>query len=166
MAGGLSDGRGTISEINVTPLVDVMLVLLIVFMVTTPIIVKDMMPRQLDVNLPATDSAPMQPDPDNEAFIVQLHSDFRVTVPGTENNKKPLEIIDCSKVTGGAFSVCLEPFQRKLGAILDVRKDLTVLLAADRALPYGFVIDVMARVRGAGVTRLGMITDPPERPGK
>ena len=156
-AGPSNKNTGTLSEINVTPLVDVMLVLLVVFMITTPILVDSQRPRKVDVNLPKVDGETMEPGDDH--FVLTLHKDFRITVQG---DKGQIPVVDCSSVRDGNFGACLAELQTKLKANARVQKDRTVFLEADRALAYGFVVDVMSRVKGAGVERLGMVTDPPE----
>lgn len=170
MAFGGGNQRGSISEINVTPLVDVMLVLLIVFMVTTPIIVDEMKQRNVEITLPNT-NAPVITNDDIQT-IIGIHADYRVTLdlgkgesvlaacPGTPTDAPAGAP---AVVPGPAdYEKCLDGLQPKLEAneaLAD--KTLRVFLMADRALPYGYVVDVMARIRGAGLVNLGMVTNPP-----
>jgi len=160
---GMSSGggqKGALSEINVTPLVDVMLVLLIVFMVTTPILVEDMQQRKVEVDLPSTTSnTPLKPS-DIQQLVLTLHPDHRITMLG--DGDAPLELVNCSAQAAAAdFAVCLEPLEAKLRANPKVQAEKKLFLQADRRLPYGFVVDVMARARNAGIPSLGMVTNPP-----
>ncbi len=133
MTSGKGGGRGTLSEINVTPMVDVMLVLLIIFMVTTPLI-----QQGVKVNLPETKAAPVEAD-----------------------EKKLVVSIDVAKrVFIGEAEVTLAEFEEKLKANAKAQKDKEMYLHADRDLPYGIVVDVMAAAQRSGVTNVGMITDP------
>lgn len=157
--GGGGRKRAALNEINVTPLVDVMLVLLIVFMVTTPIIVEQVNKRQVDIDLPATNSnQPVKPD--QLQTIISLHGDFRVGLDTGVGDESPLA--DCSKAPPADFSACLDGLEEKLKANPKLKEVDRVYLMADRKLPYGFVVDVMARLRNAGLVNLGMVTNPPE----
>jgi biopolymer transport protein TolR len=135
---GMSTGRGgqgraTMSEINVTPLVDVMLVLLIIFMITAPLI-----QQGVKVNLPEARAA---------------------AVEATE--KKLVLSVDAQKrVFIGEAEVPLQDLEEKLRANAKAQADKEVYLHADREIPYGIVVEVMAAAQRAGVTNLGMITDP------
>jgi biopolymer transport protein TolR len=122
------------SEINVTPLVDVMLVLLIIFMVTAP-----MMVQGVDVSLPETSAAPI-PTGEEDRLVISVDRDSRVFI-----NTVAVE-----------FSFLGE----KLAAIMENRKDRQVFLKADKDVSYGFVVSVMAEIKGAGVEKLGMLTQP------
>ncbi len=126
---------GTMSEINVTPFVDVMLVLLIIFMVTAP-----MMQQGVDVDLPKTKAAPIKVG--EERLIV--------TVTKTQN----------VYINKTAFSV--EELQQKLTKIREANPTREVFLRADKNVPYGFVVGVMAAIKEAGIAKLGMVTDVSE----
>jgi biopolymer transport protein TolR len=132
MTGGGSDS-GLMSEINVTPFVDVMLVLLIIFMVTAP-----MMVQGVDVSLPEASSAPMQSD--QEHLVITVDKNQQVFI-----NELQVEV---------------DFLQQKLRKILEGREDRQVFLKADRDIAYGIVVRVMAEVKAAGVEKLGMITLP------
>ena len=123
-----------LSQINVTPLVDVMLVLLVIFMVTAPIL-----HQGVDVNLPKVRTGSLAGE---EAQLV-----VTVTVNG------PVYLND----------TVMEPaaLLTKLQAILRETPDRNVFLRADAAVPYGEVMRVMSSLREAGVQRLGMVTEPP-----
>lgn len=125
------------AEINVTPLVDVMLVLLIIFMVTAP-----MMQTGIDVNLPRVKAKSV--DVTEEKLVLTINGAKEIFL-----NKTRMSLVDLAK---------------KLEYIFASRIDREVFLRADKNVPYGFVVEVMAEVRKAGVDKLGMITEPPEEP--
>ena len=123
------------SEINVTPFVDVMLVLLIIFMVTAP-----MLQQGVDVDLPKTKPSPIKID--EERLVV--------TVTRTKNvyiNKRSFAVKDLKK---------------KLEKIREANPGKEVFLRADKNVPYGFVVEVMAAIKEAGISKLGMVTDVSE----
>ena len=138
---GSSNGgnRTVLSEINVTPFVDVMLVLLVIFMVTAPILYQG-----VEVNLPKTTSKP---------------------IPSIQREKKVVVTIDSR---GDVFiekkKYSLSELKLKVrGLIVGKGKDLEkeqVFLRADSSVPYGTVIDVMTEIRKAGVQNIGLITEP------
>ena len=121
------------SDINVTPFVDVMLVLLIIFMVTAP-----MMTHGVKVETPQTTHEKM--DVDEKALVISIDASRRVFI-----NKYQL---NASEV------------REKLPTILDVKQTREVYLKADKSLPYGLVMDVMAQIRDAGIEKIGMVTEP------
>ena len=121
------------SEINVTPFVDVMLVLLIIFMVTAP-----MMVQGVDVDLPAATSEPLPTDENN--LIISIDLDRKVFINDQE--------------VSPAF------LTEKLGAVLENLDAKGVYLKADKGVPYGIVVNVMSKIKQAGIESLGMITLP------
>ena len=121
------------SEINVTPFVDVMLVLLIIFMVTAP-----MMIQGLNVDLPEATAKPL--DSEKEHLVITINKDQQVYI--------------------NDFEVTVEFLRDKLLKILQGRTDREVYLKADKNIPYGIVVQVMAEIKGAGIEQLGMITEP------
>ena len=130
-----NSGSKLLAEINVTPLVDVVLVLLIIFMVTAP-----MLQMGIDVNLPRVKSKSI--DVTEEKLVLTINSAKEIFI-----NKNKVS------VTGlGA----------KLENIFANRIDREVFMRADKNVPYGFVVEVMSAVRKAGVDKLGMITEAPE----
>jgi biopolymer transport protein TolR len=132
------NSKGLVSEINVTPLVDVMLVLLIIFMVTAP-----MMTQGVDVKLPES-SAPAIPS-DDERLVVTVTQERKVYI-----NDNVVE---------------LDELQSKLTAITQNRVDHKgVFLRADEQIPYGFVMQVMGMIRQAGIDQIGMVTEPAKNP--
>ena len=131
---GMSTGRGgAMSDINVTPLVDVMLVLLIIFMVTAP-----MMMQGVEVNLPQTTTK----------SIKTQEEPLMLTV-----NKEKEIFIERQRIK-------LDSLETKIQKIFQNRKDKEILLRADKEVPYGFVIKVIAKVKQAGIDKLGMVTEP------
>ena len=125
---------GAISNINVTPLVDVMLVLLVIFMVTAPIL-----QQGVDINLPKVKAAALTGE--EQQLVVAVNRSGQVYL-----NDTPITVPE------------LGP---KLQAILKVRPDRQVFLRADQNVRYGEVMLVISTIKGAGVERLGMVTEPP-----
>lgn len=153
-AGG--GGSGVMAEINVTPLVDVMLVLLIIFMITAPMIeTKKASQRKVGVDLPQTDGVPVDLEED-EKLILSVTKDLKFSIGGNP-------LADCAEehARTGRTADCLNVLEEKLKGNKKVRKDRELYLEADRSIPYGVVVDAMARIKKAGVDQLGMITDPP-----
>ena len=128
--------RGTMSQINVTPLVDVMLVLLVIFMVTAP-----MMQQGVQVNLPKADGKSLAPKEDT--LVVSVEKSGKTSINSSE--------------------VAQDQLKDKLSTMLAGRAKREVFLKADSSVPYGEVVKVMAQIKGAGVERLGMVTESPER---
>lgn len=130
-----SNGEKLVSEINVTPLVDVVLVLLIIFMVTAP-----MLQMGMDINLPQAKAKTL--DVNEEKIVLNI------------NGKKELYINN--------YKTTMAELGGKLEAIFKSRIEREVYMRADKDVPYGFVVQVMSEVRKAGVDKLGMITEPPK----
>ncbi|MBW1748801.1 MAG: protein TolR [Deltaproteobacteria bacterium] len=128
-----TNGDRLMSDINVTPFVDVMLVLLVIFMVTAP-----MMMQGVDVALPETTSQPLAAKKEN--LIITI-------------NKK-------NEIYINTYQVTIDFLQEKLKKILEGRSDRGVYLRADRDIPYGFVVRVMSEIKAGGVEKLGMVTEP------
>lgn len=132
-----SSGRSTMSQINVTPFVDVMLVLLIIFMVTAP-----MMEKGVDVNLPEVQNAPNLAAA-KEPLVVTVEKNGAISI-GRSKVDTPAKLIPV------------------LQQVLKDRKEKEVFLEADREVPYGKVVQVMAAIRQAGVDKLGMVAQEPK----
>jgi len=130
-----SDHRRPMAEINVTPFVDVMLVLLIIFMVTAP-----MLQMGIDVNLPRVKAKSV--DVAEEKLVLTINHSKEIFL-----NKN---------------LIAMKDLKTKLEHIFAARIDREVYLRADRNVPYGFVVETMAEIRKAGVDKLGMITEAPE----
>jgi biopolymer transport protein TolR len=139
MQTGGREGRTVMSEINVTPFVDVMLVLLIIFMVTTPILYQGM-----DVNLPKTQSGPIPSLDREKKVVVTLNSAGEIFIEKDEYSLNQLR--------GEVQKLIAER-----GA--DIRNE-EVFLRADTGVSYGKVVEVMSEIRNAGVEKLGLITEP------
>lgn len=135
-AGGGGKSRATLSEINVTPLVDVMLVLLIMFMVTTPL-----MQQGIEVDLPKTSASGVEPS--EEPFVLMIGADQKMTIA-----KSP---------------IAMGELRTKLSAIFENKKNKQVYIQADRKVDYGFVAEAMAEIRAAGVFNIGLITLPKDK---
>jgi biopolymer transport protein TolR len=127
------DNKKMMSDINVTPFVDVMLVLLIIFMVTAP-----MMMQGVEVNLPKTETRRIKSQEDPLILTI---------------NKKKEIFIETHRIK-------LEDLEKKVLRIFANRREKEILLRADKDVPYGFVIKVVSRIKKAGIEKLGMVTEP------
>ena len=125
--------RELMSDINVTPFVDVMLVLLIIFMVTAP-----MMIEGLNVDLPEATAKPL--DSEKEHLVITIDKELLVYI--------------------NDFKIGVDSLGDKLNKMLQGRSDREVYLKADKTIPYGIVVQVMAEIKKAGIEQLGMITEP------
>jgi biopolymer transport protein TolR len=135
MAMDSGQGRGQmVSQINVTPLVDVMLVLLVIFMVTAPII-----QQGVEVTLPSVKAEALPGK--EEQFVVSITKDSQIYL----NDAK----LSADDLTG------------KLKAIAQERPDRQVFIRADDQVPYGQVIRTMAAIKAAGIENVGMVTEMP-----
>ena len=123
--------RRMLSEINVTPLVDVTLVLLIIFMVTTP-----MLQRGTDVQLPTAQASPVK---EEERITLTVTRDSRIFVNNEEVPRQELEA--------------------RLKSMTGSGKERVLYLRGDARVPYGFVIDVMDAIKSSGIETVGMITE-------
>jgi biopolymer transport protein TolR len=121
------------SDINVTPFVDVMLVLLIIFMVTAP-----MMVQGVDVALPEVSATPMLTEKENLTVTIDREANIYIN----------------------DFQVRMDFLKEKLEKILAGKTDREVFFRADKDVSYGVVVSVMAEIKAAGVDKLGMVTDP------
>ena len=128
-----SSAHHPLSEINVTPFVDVMLVLLIIFMVTAP-----MMQQGVDVDLPETTTQPIRVK--DEPLILTVQKDGKVHI--------------------GRREIPQAELREKLAAIFEGRDSRELFLRADKEAPYGVVVKALAAAREAGATKLGMVTEP------
>ena len=133
MSGG--DENGVMSEINVTPFVDVMLVLLIIFMVTAP-----MMNQGLEVDLPDANANSLPAD--------------------TEEDMLTLSITESGQYYINKREILSEELAAKLSAIAEANPDQAVYLKADANVPYERVAQLMAACTQAGITKIGMVTEP------
>jgi len=128
--------KSALSEINVTPLVDVMLVLLIIFMVTAPLI-----QQGVKVALPDAKAAPID----------------------AKEKKLVVSIDRAGKLYIGEVEIPFDQLEAKLKANAKAQADKEIYLHADRDLKYGYVVEVMAAAQRAGISNVGMVTDPVQR---
>lgn len=126
-------GRTVLSEINVTPLVDVMLVLLIMFMVTTPL-----MQQGIEVDLPKTSSSGVELN--EEPFVLVIEANQKMTIAKQK--------------------IAMGDLKTKLKAIFSNKKNKQIYVQADRKVDYGIVAEAMAEIRAAGILNIGLITLP------
>ena len=124
--------RSFMAEINVVPLVDVVLVLLIIFMVTAPLLY-----RGIDINLPRSSTNTIQPE---ERVVITVEKNHQV-------------FVDKDRVTVERVEPILETIKRRNPAV-------TVYLRADREVPYGLIVQVMDAIKRVGIDKLGMVTEP------
>ncbi len=123
----------TLAEINVTPLVDVMLVLLIIFMISAPL-----MQHGIQVDLPKTEASSISEIPDQLVLVIQKNRQIFM-------NDKPID--------SGTLRVRLE-------TIAAAKPNVQIIVQADQNVPYGFVAQVMAEVKKAKIIRVGLVTEP------
>lgn len=139
------DRRGTgsnyrlMSEINITPFVDVMLVLLVIFMVTAPMLV-----HGINVNLPSAAARALKAP--EKTIVVSVTSGRVIYI-----NK---------------YEVGMNELTRKLTAIYKNRSDKQIFLKASSSIPYGYVVSVMAAIKEAGISKIGMVTANPKLAGR
>jgi len=124
--------RRFMAEINVIPLVDVVLVLLVIFMVTAP-----MLYRGMDITMPKSATTTIKPE---QRVVLTVERDRRVFI---DKDPVPLGLL-----------------QPRLEALHHKNPRVAVFLRADQAVPYGTVVQVMDSVKKAGIAKLGMVTDP------
>lgn len=133
VGGGDHDNDMPMAEINIIPLVDVMLVLLIITMITSPFL-----EQGVDVDLPVADGQGLRKGSTDEPITLFVSKDRNIRL--------------------GKNPVTREDLPMKLKDLFDGRKDRELFVRADKAVPYGVVADVMARVQAAGVERVGLVT--------
>ena len=130
------------SEINVVPYIDVMLVLLIIFMVTAPLL-----SQGIKVDLPQTASEPLPPN-EKEPVIVNIDKKGNYFINYGDNQDKPVKP---------------EVLVNRVSALLKYQPEIPVFIGGDANVPYGKVVQAMSLLQSAGVPSVGMMTDPPEK---
>ncbi|MBM2829546.1 MAG: biopolymer transport protein [Gammaproteobacteria bacterium] len=130
------------SEINVVPYIDVMLVLLVIFMITAPLL-----SQGVKVDLPQAPSQPL-PQSEKEPVIINVDAAGSFYINYGENQDKPIAPADLIN---------------RVNALLKYQPGIPVFIGGDQNVPYGRVVELMALLQGAGVPSVGMITEPPEK---
>ncbi|HEX9426459.1 MAG TPA: biopolymer transporter ExbD [Candidatus Polarisedimenticolia bacterium] len=132
-------GAGVKSDINVTPFVDIVLVLLIIFMVVTPLL-----SRTLDLSVPPkSDASPVDTVTTDQLIL---------TVKGPDTN--PRIFLNRDEITGGADEV-----KTRIADLMKGRREKVVFFQADNDLPYALVVSIMDAIRGGNAEKIGLITD-------
>ncbi len=132
--------RKLMGEINVVPYIDVMLVLLIIFMVTAPLLTQG-----IEVDLPKASAEPIESVPDHDPLVVSVDAEGNLYLNAGDNEDQP---------QAGA------EITRRVGIILGEKPQTPVFVKADRAVAYGNVVGAMVVLQQAGATNIGFVTDP------
>ena len=132
--------RKLMGEINVVPYIDVMLVLLVIFMVTAPLLTQG-----IEVDLPKANSEPIQEVPNHRPLVLSVDAEGNLYIDVGDNENEP---------ASGKEVVA------KVGAILRNRPDTPILVKADRSVPYGNVVGAMVLLQQGGAQNIGFVTDP------
>lgn len=131
--GGSDNRRSLMGDINVTPMVDVMLVLLIIFMITTPLL-----DQGVPIDLPQTKTTSIDPTEKQMVLVITKNKDIFL----------------------GKEKISYNSLEKTLNHALSGAKRREVFIRADRAVEYGFVAEVMALIKSSGITRIGLVTEP------
>ena len=132
--------RKLMGEINVVPMIDIMLVLLVVFMVTAPLLTQG-----IEVELPEANAEPIESVPDHEPLVLSVDAEGNLYINAGDDEDKP---------SSGQKIVTI------VGAVLGAKPETPVYVKADRAVPYGNVVGAMVILQQAGAQHIGFVTDP------
>ena len=132
--------RKLMGEINVVPMIDIMLVLLVVFMVTAPLLTQG-----IEVDLPEANAQPIESVPDHEPLVLSVDASGNLYINAGDDEDKP---------SSGQKIVTI------VGAVLGAKPETPVYVKADRAVPYGNVVGAMVILQQAGAQNIGFVTDP------
>ena len=132
--------RKLMGEINVVPYIDVMLVLLVIFMVTAPLLTQG-----IEVDLPEANAKPIESAPDKDPLVISVDAAGGLYVNFGDNEDQPQ--------TG-------EEIVRRVSIVLEAEPETPVYVKADRAVPYGNVVGAMVVLQQAGANNIGFVTDP------
>lgn len=134
--------RRPIAEINVVPYIDVMMVLLVIFMITAPIV-----QQGVEIDLPQAASKPMSPDQEEPVVVsVDKKGDFYLDIGDAPD--KPIDA---------------QLMVNRVAAVRQLKPNIAVLVRGDREVDYGRVVDAMVLLQRAGVEKVGLMTDQPEQ---
>jgi biopolymer transport protein TolR len=139
-SGGVKTTRrsfNAMSEINVTPMVDVMLVLLVIFIITAPLLTTG-----VNVNLPQTSRAKSLPQ-DNKALTLYMEKDGTMTL--------------------NSEAIPFDKLRPRLIAVRESNPQVRIYVKGDKDVPYGSMMEAMAEVTGAGITQVAFVTEPPKK---
>lgn len=134
--------RRPMAEINVVPYIDVMLVLLIIFMVTAPMLV-----QTVPVNLSDVDSTPTDIDPDDSTLIISVTRDGAYFIERDEEDPQSMSLAD---VTSYASK------------LMTAQPQTRVMIRGDQGVPYGRVVQLMGNLQGVGISNVGLVTEAPD----
>ena len=132
--------RKLMGEINVVPYIDVMLVLLVIFMVTAPLLTQG-----IEVDLPKANSEPIDEVPNHQPLVLSVDAEGNLYINVGDDEDQP---------TSGKDVVA------RVGAVLRNRPETPILVMADRAVPYGHVVGAMVLLQQGGAESIGFVTDP------
>jgi biopolymer transport protein TolR len=132
--------RKLMGEINVVPYIDVMLVLLVIFMVTAPLLTQG-----IEVDLPKANAEPIESVPDHDPLVLSVDAEGNLYLNAGDNEDQP---------QGG------QEIARRVGIILGEKPETPVFVKADRAVAYGNVVGAMVILQQAGAGNIGFVTDP------
>ena len=132
--------RKLMGEINVVPYIDVMLVLLVIFMVTAPLLTQG-----IEVDLPKANAEPIETPPEHDPLVLSVDAEGNLYINAGDNEDQPQ--------TG-------DEIVRRIGIVLGTKPETPMFVKADRAVPYGNVVGAMVLLQRAGAETIGFVTDP------